>query len=120
MHSGMAIYLLLCSRLKLELFVMGSDGSVVEQLELTELSHLANYSQPHAPGALLKAALVCAEIVDLGSNDSLAAQLTAKFGCGFRIQSMSSLPQGSGKGLSVCPSICPSPPAVHASRAWYK
>ena len=26
------------------------DGSVVEELEVTQLLHLADYSQPHAPG----------------------------------------------------------------------
>lgn len=89
--------------------MLGSDGSIVEQLELTELSHLANYSQPHAPGALLKAAFICAEIVDLSSHQSLAAQLSGKFGCGFRLQSMSSLPQGSGACVSVL-SVFPSVP----------
>lgn len=76
--------------------VLGSDGNIVEKLELTELCHLANYSQPHAPGALLKAVFICANIVDLPSQDTLATQLANKYGCGFRLQSMSKLPQGSG------------------------
>ncbi len=69
---------------------------IVEQLELTELSHLANYSQPHAPGALLKAAFICADMVQFPSDTSLSDQLAAKFGCGFRLQSMANVPQGSG------------------------
>ena len=86
----------MCGRLRLELEVLGGDGVVVEQLQLTELSHLANYSQPHAPGALLKAAFICAEIVDFPSEESLATQLSRKFGCGFRLRSLSRLPKGSG------------------------
>ncbi len=83
-------------RLKLELVVLGGDEVVLEQLELTELSQLANYSQPHAPGALLKAAFICAEVVEFPSATPLAQQLSDKFGCGFRLQSMSNVPQGSG------------------------
>ena len=87
---------LLFFRLKLDLVILGGDGTVIEQLELTDLSHLANYSQPHAPGALLKAAFICTDIVQFPSEVSLADQLS-KFGSGFMLQSMSSLPQGSGK-----------------------
>ena len=83
-------------RLKLELVVLGGDGVVLDQLELTELSHLADYYQPHAPGALLKAAFICAEIVAYPSTKSLSQQLKDNFGCGFKLQSMSNVPQGSG------------------------
>ena len=76
---------------------MAGNGDVIEHLELTELSHLANYSQPHAPGALLKAAFICTGIVDLPSDVSLSDQLSRKFGCGFKLQSLSRLPQGSGE-----------------------
>lgn len=77
--------------------ILGEDGVIVDQLELTELSHLANYSQPHAPGALLKAAFICAEIVDFPSEESLAVQLAKKFGCGIKLRSLSNIPQGSGE-----------------------
>ena len=87
-------------RLKLVLVLLSSNGGdVAEELELTELSQLANYSQPHAPGALLKAAFICASIVEFPSDKSLAQQLSSKFGCGFKIQSLSDLPLGSGKAL---------------------
>lgn len=87
-------------KLELELEVLDSEGLMVEHLTLAELSDLANYSQPHAPGALLKAAFICADIVDLSASQSLATQLKTKFGCGFKLCSMSSLPQGSGLGTS--------------------
>lgn len=73
-----------------------------------------DFCVPHAPAALLKAALICAEIVHLEStpNDmasdseksakgSLDDQLARVFGSGgIRITSRSRLPQGSGMGTS--------------------
>jgi fucokinase len=56
----------------------GSDGHVIENIEISELSQMLDYSQPHAPGALLKAAFICAGIVETVSN----------------------VPQGSGLGTS--------------------
>ena len=79
---------------------MSGDGEVEEELELTELPHLANYSQPHAPGALIKAAFVCTGIIDFPSDTSLVDQLATKFGCGFKIRSIACLPQGSGETVS--------------------
>lgn len=76
------------------------DGSVVEELEVTQLLHLADYSQPHAPGALLKAAFVCAGIVEYPSQTSLKEQLLTRYKCGFKLRSSSNLPQGSGLGTS--------------------
>ncbi len=95
------------NRFRLELVLLDGKGAILEQLQLTELTHLANYSQPHAPGALLKAAFVCAEIVDLSSSKTLAAQLSDKYGCGFKLQSMSSLPQGSGTYVCLVSLVCP-------------
>ena len=43
----------------------------------------------------MKAAFVCAGIVEVRSTQSLAEQL-AKYGSGFRLQTVSSIPQGSG------------------------
>merc|ERR1719239_1201340 len=59
-----------------------------------------DYCQPHAPGALLKAAFVCVDLVDLKSTQSLKQQLMDNFGCGFELHSWSNLPQGSGLGTS--------------------
>ena len=47
-------------------------------------------------GALLKAAFVCCDMVDLSSSLSLADQLTSRYGGGFEMQSWSNLPHGSG------------------------
>ena len=35
---------------KLVLVQCGSEGQVVENIEITELSQMLDYSQPHAPG----------------------------------------------------------------------
>lgn len=75
------------------------EGKVLEQLELKELSHLADYSQPHAPGALLKAAFICAGVVVFPSTDSLKTQLMERYGCGFKLMINSNIPQGSGQSL---------------------
>ena len=73
-----------------------NKGTELENLTLTKLSHLSDYSQPHAPGALLKAAFICAGVVEYPSSVSLEEQLQKRFGCGFKVQSFSNLPQGSG------------------------
>lgn len=65
-----------------------------------ELSHLENYYQPHSPGALPKAAIVCADIINLDSDLSLREQLQQNYGGGFEIHTWSNLPQGSGMGTS--------------------
>lgn len=88
------------TELKLVLVTYSRDGSVLQRLECTKLAHLADYSQPHAPAALLKAAVVCARIVEFPSSQSLSDQLSSKFGCGFEITCRSTLPQGSGLGTS--------------------
>lgn len=48
-------------------------------------------------GALLKAAFICAEVVDMKSKKSLREQLKNRYGGGFEIQSWSNLPHGSGE-----------------------
>ena len=50
-----------------------------------------------AAGALLKAAFICAEVVEVFSHLSLADQLMTKYGCGFRLKTVSNIPQGSGE-----------------------
>ena len=86
---------LILPRPKIEL-ILGSDKTEREELVITELSQMEDYSQPHAPGALLKAAFICADIVEFPSQTSLKEQLMEKFGCGFKLQSISDVPKGSG------------------------
>lgn len=71
-----------------------------QEIKLTQMKDILNYDQPNAQGALLKAALICANIIDVHSTESLAEQLLSKFGGGFVIQSWSLLPQGCGMGSS--------------------
>lgn len=64
------------------------------------LDDLRDYCQPHAPGALLKAAFICAGIVSVHSKLPLSEQLLRTFGCGFELHTWSELPHGSGLGTS--------------------
>ncbi|ELU00095.1 hypothetical protein CAPTEDRAFT_168292 [Capitella teleta] len=73
-----------------------SDETVV----VTKLSQLGDYSHPHAPGALLKTAFICCEIIDYPSSVSLHDQLLYKYEGGFEIRSWSNMPHGSGLGTS--------------------
>ncbi|XP_030437400.1 L-fucose kinase isoform X1 [Gopherus evgoodei] len=76
------------------------EGEVVLELVCQDLEDLQDYCQPHAPGALLKAAFICTQIVTLASQKPLQAQLLECFGGGFEVHSWSSLPHGSGLGTS--------------------
>lgn len=71
-----------------------------EIVTITELSSLKDYNQPHSPGALLKAAMLCSEIVQYPSESTLAQQLFEKHGGGFEVYTWSNLPHGSGLGTS--------------------
>eukprot|EP00731_Ephydatia_muelleri_P020640 Em0013g367a len=71
------------------------EGSDAQTVECTTLSQRSDYSQPHAPAALLKAAFICAKIVEFPSSLSLEEQLSSKYGWGFMLQAISNLPQGS-------------------------
>ncbi|XP_012661599.1 L-fucose kinase isoform X1 [Otolemur garnettii] len=64
------------------------------------LDDLQDYCQPHAPGALLKAAFICAGIVCVHSELPLSEQLLRSFGGGFELHTWSELPHGSGLGTS--------------------
>ncbi|XP_008580538.1 PREDICTED: L-fucose kinase [Galeopterus variegatus] len=64
------------------------------------LEDMQDYCQPHAPGALLKAAFICAGIVDIRSKLLLSEQLLCTFGGGFELHTWSELPHGSGLGTS--------------------
>ncbi|XP_070616674.1 L-fucose kinase isoform X4 [Erythrolamprus reginae] len=76
------------------------EGEVVVELVCRDLEDLRDYCQPHMPGALLKAALVCTHIVDLLSPQTLREQLQERFGGGFELHTWSHLPHGSGLGTS--------------------
>ncbi|XP_031572889.1 L-fucose kinase-like [Actinia tenebrosa] len=65
-----------------------------------KLEDLADYSQPHAPGALIKACFCAANIVVLDSPKSLADQLKERYGGGFEVHSSADVPYGSGLGTS--------------------
>ncbi|NXH20299.1 FUK kinase, partial [Bucco capensis] len=78
---------------------MSRSGAVVE-LVCRELEHLQDYCQPHAPGALLKAAFICTQVVQFPSQTPLRAQLLESFGGGFEVHTWSKLPHGSGLGTS--------------------
>ena len=99
--------------------VSGTDRRNVVIVD--SLSHMTDYTSPQAPAALLKAAFVCAGIVDLSSEvrnchqklhnilcllhvftmfqSPLCDQLS-KHGGGFELVTWSNLPQGSGLGTS--------------------
>ncbi|XP_077982248.1 L-fucose kinase-like isoform X2 [Glandiceps talaboti] len=80
--------------------VLGTDPTNQVRLVCRELSDLADYNNPTSPGALLKAAFVCAEVITLPSDTSLKQQLSEKYGSGFELQTWSDLAQGSGLGTS--------------------
>ncbi|NWS25046.1 FUK kinase, partial [Polioptila caerulea] len=75
-------------------------SEVVAELVCRELEHLQDYCQPHAPGALLKAAFICTQVVQFPSQRPLQAQLMESFGGGFEVHTWSKLPHGSGLGTS--------------------
>ncbi|XP_015134702.2 L-fucose kinase isoform X2 [Gallus gallus] len=75
-------------------------GEAAVELVCRELGHLENYCQPHAPGALLKAAFICTQIVQFPSQKPLRDQLMENFGGGFEVHTWSRLPHGSGLGTS--------------------
>uniref|UniRef100_A0A8C3NQ36 L-fucose kinase n=1 Tax=Cyanoderma ruficeps TaxID=181631 RepID=A0A8C3NQ36_9PASS len=75
-------------------------SEVVAELVCQELEHLQDYCQPHAPGALLKAAFICTQVVQLPSQKPLQVQLMENFGGGFEVHTWSKLPHGSGLGTS--------------------
>ncbi|XP_069757073.1 L-fucose kinase isoform X3 [Narcine bancroftii] len=87
---------------ELRLVLSGGGGEQGMGVEVTcqSLDQLKDYCQPHAPGALLKTAFICTEIIQYPSQVSLRDQLMARFGGGFELHTWSSLPHGSGMGTS--------------------
>ncbi|CAL1279495.1 unnamed protein product [Larinioides sclopetarius] len=75
-------------------------GEMTQVIVIKDMKDILNYDQPNAQGALLKAALICANIVNVNCEKSLEEQLLGNFGGGFEVQSWSLLPQGCGMGTS--------------------
>ncbi|KAM7427970.1 hypothetical protein ABFA07_020984 [Porites harrisoni] len=84
--------------LEIALVIHSEDHSV--RVVCSELKHLENYTQPNAPGALLKACFCLLDIVDLSSKEALTDQLRKKYQAGFELHTWSTAPQGSGLGTS--------------------
>ncbi|KAM8751501.1 L-fucose kinase isoform 2-T3 [Acanthopagrus schlegelii] len=87
-------------RLLLVSYIGGRDSGVSMETVCDTLDDLKDYSQPHAPGALLKAVCVCSGLVSLSSQNPLQQQLMQRWGGGIELQSWSALPTGSGLGTS--------------------
>ncbi|EGD80832.1 hypothetical protein PTSG_11727 [Salpingoeca rosetta] len=79
--------------------VLGS-GSSAQEVSVTSVAQVATYTQPHTPGALIKAALCCAKVVSMTDDDSLQQQLLKVLGGGLELHSETNLPTGSGLGTS--------------------
>ncbi|XP_039618777.1 L-fucose kinase isoform X2 [Polypterus senegalus] len=79
----------------------GSQGhQVTTETICRTMKDINDYCQPHAPNALLKAACICAELIQFPSKHCLQEQIVNNFGGGFEIQCWSTLPHGSGLGTS--------------------
>uniref|UniRef100_A0A671TLN6 L-fucose kinase n=1 Tax=Sparus aurata TaxID=8175 RepID=A0A671TLN6_SPAAU len=87
-------------RLLLVSYTGGRDSGVSMETVCDTLDDLKDYSQPHAPGALLKAVCVCSGLVSLSSQNPLQQQLMQRWGGGIELHSWSALPTGSGLGTS--------------------
>lgn len=85
---------------ELRLAVGPRQDQMAVKIVCCNLDDMRGYCQPQAPGALLKAAFVCAGIVSVSSELSLREQLLRAFGGGFELHTWSELPHGSGLGTS--------------------
>lgn len=85
---------------ELRLAVGPQQDEMAVKIVCQSLDELQDYCQPHAPGALLKAAFICAGIVHIRSELPLREQLLRTFGGGFELHTWSELPHGSGLGTS--------------------
>lgn len=79
--------------------VLVSEGQS-EPLVISSIDQLMDYNNPTAPGALLKAALICAGVVQGGCRHDLSQQLEKTLGSGLELHCWSKLPTGSGLGTS--------------------
>ncbi|XP_005937010.1 L-fucose kinase [Haplochromis burtoni] len=87
-------------RLLLVSYTGGRSSGISTETACDSLDDLKDYSQPHAPGALLKAVCVCSGLVSLTSQHPLGHQLMERWGGGVELHSWSELPTGSGLGTS--------------------
>ncbi|XP_047135189.1 L-fucose kinase isoform X1 [Hydra vulgaris] len=78
--------------------IIGEENPI--KIVCKEFEDLMDYAQPNVPGALLKAAFFCSEILCLQSTESLSSFLSRQHGGGFVLQTWSDLPHGSGLGAS--------------------
>jgi len=90
---------LFCCRPHIELLILAATSHHFH-IVCKELNDLADYSQPNAPGALIKACFCAAKLVDINGTETLAQQLMSSYGGGFQVESMADLPYGSGLGTS--------------------
>ncbi|KAL6077888.1 Fucose kinase [Balamuthia mandrillaris] len=80
---------------------LGGEGTThTTELCCRECSHLSDFAQPLAAGALLKTIILYMGIVDLASSLPLQQQLKQNIGGGLEIACATDLPQGSGLGTS--------------------
>ncbi|GFY73634.1 l-fucose kinase [Trichonephila inaurata madagascariensis] len=77
-------------------------GEINQVILIKDMKDILNYDQPNAQGALLKAALICTEVINISYGETLQEQLLSKFEGGFEIQSWSNLPQGCGRIILIC------------------
>ncbi|XP_043293993.1 L-fucose kinase isoform X3 [Cervus canadensis] len=85
---------------ELRLAVGPRQDQTAVKIVCCSLDDMRGYCQPQAPGALLKAAFICAGFVSVSSELSLREQLLRAFGGGFELHAWSELPHGSGLGTS--------------------
>lgn len=100
--NGLKPILVACRRIHQNCIRLVLHQDTLHTLTLTSLKDLSDYTQPHASGALFKAALCCAGVVDLMSSDPLSTQLQNVLGGGIEIHSATNLPRGSGDQFALC------------------
>ncbi|KAI9560787.1 hypothetical protein GHT06_011739 [Daphnia sinensis] len=79
--------------------VLVSEGQS-EPLVISSIDQVMDYNNPTAPGALLKASLICAGVVQGDCRQDLPQQLEKTLGSGLELHCWSKLPTGSGLGTS--------------------
>lgn len=83
------------------------DETIVNEIQLNTIQDVMTFDQFFNPGSLVKAALICTNIVcDSRTAPSLEDQLKSKIGAGMEIETWSHLPAGSGLGTSSILASC--------------
>ncbi|XP_048578770.1 L-fucose kinase [Nematostella vectensis] len=83
-----------------EIVLVINAGDHSTRVVCKKLEDMADYSQPHAPGALGKACFFATNLLTIPSTQSLANQLKERYQGGFEIHSRADVPYGSGLGTS--------------------